>query len=340
MTSGKLVVHRVGRWSVLIALMSVLVLGQLVASASGPGGSSVAQATDGPTISLDPSIGPCAVDSSPVIVTGSGFAPNVSLNFILTRDRDGEITAANGSSGGPPSEPDGTTVREIPLIGCDPSEPGGSTFTIELIEYYPNREGDLFGARASAVFTVAGTLSGAFLDTWEGGGGLPVFGWALTDDLIEQNTDTDQDLTVQYLERQRFELHPEKANTPYEVLLGRLGVELLESQGRDWRAFPQASPTQPHYVPETGHAIDPEFWPYWSSHGLDLGDEGVSFRESVALFGYPVSQPMMERNGDGDVVLTQYFERAVFELHPDNSPAYQVLLRRLGAEILALENGG
>jgi hypothetical protein len=37
---------------------------------------------------------------------------------------------------------------------------------------------------------------------------------------------------------------------------------------------------------------------------------------------------------DGDTVLTQYFERAVFEHHPDNQAPYQVLLRRLGVEEL------
>ena len=52
------------------------------------------------------------------------------------------------------------------------------------------------------------------------------------------------------------------------------------------------------------------------------------------LFGYPVSEPMAETNIDGDTVLTQYFERAVFEWHPDNPSDYQVLLRRLGAEEL------
>jgi hypothetical protein len=32
----------------------------------------------------------------------------------------------------------------------------------------------------------------------------------------------------------------------------------------------------------------------------------------------------------------QYFERAVFEFHPDNAGTdYQVLLRRLGAEVVA-----
>ncbi len=36
-----------------------------------------------------------------------------------------------------------------------------------------------------------------------------------------------------------------------------------------------------------------------------------------------------------DTVLTQYFERAVFEHHPENAGTeYEVLLRRLGAEML------
>ena len=36
---------------------------------------------------------------------------------------------------------------------------------------------------------------------------------------------------VQYFERNRFEHHPENAGTPYEILLGLLGVELFT--GRD-----------------------------------------------------------------------------------------------------------
>jgi hypothetical protein len=40
----------------------------------------------------------------------------------------------------------------------------------------------------------------------------------------------------------------------------------------------------------------------------------------------------VERNGSGDNVLTQWFERARFEEHPQNAPPYNVLLGRLGAE--------
>jgi len=33
--------------------------------------------------------------------------------------------------------------------------------------------------------------------------------------------------------------------------------------------------------------------------------------------------------------VTQYFERAVFEYHPNNPAPYKVELRRLGADLLA-----
>ena len=84
----------------------------------------------------------------------------------------------------------------------------------------------------------------------------------------------------------------------------------------------------------TGQAIAPEFWGYWSSHGLDFGDEGVSFRESLALFGMPVSEPQMEQSSDGNMYMTQWFERARFEFHPENQPPYDVLLGLLGADLL------
>jgi len=39
--------------------------------------------------------------------------------------------------------------------------------------------------------------------------------------------DPSKSYTVQYFERQRFELHPENAGTQFEVLLGRLGAEQM-----------------------------------------------------------------------------------------------------------------
>ena len=45
------------------------------------------------------------------------------------------------------------------------------------------------------------------------------------------------------------------------------------------------------------------------------GDPNVSYRESLALFGYPISGKMQERLEDGNVYTVQYFERARFEYH-------------------------
>ncbi len=135
------------------------------------------------------------------------------------------------------------------------------------------------------------------------------------------------------MERNRFEIHPEN-QAPYDVLLGRLGDDRLRQQGRDWQTFAKADPNAPHYFAQTGHAITHEpFWQYWSTHGLELGDHGTSERESLALFGLPISEPAMETNASGDNVLTQWFERARFEYHPNNPDPYKVLLGLLGNEI-------
>jgi hypothetical protein len=173
-------------------------------------------------------------------------------------------------------------------------------------------------------------------DYWNDHGGLPIFGMPLTNSAPELNLDTGETYETQYFERERLEHHPDLEGTPYEVLLGRIGNEALLEMGIDWWEFPKADPNEDHYFEETGQAIAPEFYDYWSSHGLDFGDEGVSHRESLALFGYPISPPRVETNPDGDTVLTQWFERARFEHHPDNDAEHEVLLGRLGSELLEL----
>ena len=190
-------------------------------------------------------------------------------------------------------------------------------------------------------FTETGhNLCEPFQAYWGDNGGLPVFGYPVTEAENEMNLDLGQEFLTQYFERERMEHHPDNAGTPYEVLLGRLGNEVLLEMDRDWTTFPQADPSAEHYFAETGHAIGAEFWEYWSSHGLDLGDDGVSFAESLALFGFPISEPAMETNSSGDTVLTQWFERARFEHHPDNPEEFQVLLGLLGNEILEYRDGG
>jgi spore germination protein YaaH len=71
-----------------------------------------------------------------------------------------------------------------------------------------------------------------FLAYWEANGGLMQFGLPLTGEFEERNPEDGNTYTVQYFERARFEYHPENRGTPYEVLLGHLGRQMLRE--RDW----------------------------------------------------------------------------------------------------------
>ncbi|HEY0601816.1 MAG TPA: hypothetical protein VGD58_02840 [Herpetosiphonaceae bacterium] len=186
------------------------------------------------------------------------------------------------------------------------------------------------------------SLSYGFKSFWEANGGLPVFGLPLSEEFDERNVDLQRAFTTQYLERERFEYHPENADTPFTVLLGRLGDELLRAQGRDWRledgtANPFPGGTGGCQLFDVGgerRSVCGPFLQYWRTHGLDLGRRGVTYEESLLLFGLPLTAPRLETNPDGDQVLTQWFERARFEYHPNNPEPYKVLLGRLGAETL------
>ena len=172
-----------------------------------------------------------------------------------------------------------------------------------------------------------------FLSYWSANRGIETFGFPITGRVEDRETNQAEGAMTQYFERQRLEHHPDLAGTPYEVSLGRLGVEVLEKNGRLWEHFIRGNPEAEHYFQETGHTIDPLFIDYWTTHGLDFGDPGVSFRESLALFGLPISELMIETNSSFDQVVVQWFERARFEYHLRNPPDSRILLGRLGAEL-------
>jgi hypothetical protein len=64
------------------------------------------------------------------------------------------------------------------------------------------------------------SLCGTFRQYWEAHGGLPLYGYPLSEEFTEVSPTNGQPYTVQYFERNRFEYHPENKGSPYEVLLG------------------------------------------------------------------------------------------------------------------------
>lgn len=73
-------------------------------------------------------------------------------------------------------------------------------------------------------------LCSGFRSYWSRNGGLAIYGFPISEEFQERNPDTGKVYTVQYFERARFEYHPEYRGTPYEVLLGRLGVQRLAEE--------------------------------------------------------------------------------------------------------------
>ncbi len=178
------------------------------------------------------------------------------------------------------------------------------------------------------------TLRGIFLNYWRANGGLAVFGYPITAELQERNAADGQTYTVQYFERQRFEYHPQNS-PPYHVLLSLLGWEHAHRRGlTDTTPFrPVSAKVDCEYFPETGHNLCSGFRSYWHGQGLDFGEWGYSYRESLALFGYPISEEFRMVLEDGREYTVQYFERARLERHPQNQPPYDILQGRLAANL-------
>jgi N-acetylmuramoyl-L-alanine amidase len=119
------------------------------------------------------------------------------------------------------------------------------------------------------------SLRGTFRRYWQGGGGLPVFGYPLTEELQEVSLADGKSYTVQYFERARFELHPEYAGSEYEVLLGQLGREALAGR-RDLAGLPAvAVPDYPGARPAKVIVLDP-------GHDRTTGGAmGIEYRDTL-----------------------------------------------------------
>ena len=82
---------------------------------------------------------------------------------------------------------------------------------------------------------------------------------------------------------------------------------------------PAAAPAGCETFSQTSQTVCGRFLAYWREHG------------GLTQQGYPLSGELQEVSPiNGQTYTTQYFERAVFEYHPENQPPYDVLLSQLG----------
>ena len=164
------------------------------------------------------------------------------------------------------------------------------------------------------------SVQGKFLQYWDEHGGLAQQGYPISEEIQEKSDIDGKTYTVQYFERAVFEAHPDNP-APYDVLLSLLG-DLIYKQKYPTGAPDQAVNNQPNSMlfPETGHTVGGKFLAYWQQYG------------GLAQQGYPISDEFQEISPlDNKLYTVQYFQRAVFEYHPENAGTqYEVLLSQLG----------
>ncbi len=248
---------------------------------------------EGVSANMDIETGP---DGALWYIEGGGNSDGTLMRLVGT---NGQATATTGplpaSTPVPPTQASNPTATPAPI---PPALPGSGSRT--------------FAETGKAV-------KGIFLDYWNAHGGLPQQGFPISGIMTEASDLNGKPYTVQYFERAVFEYHPEN-QSPYDILLSQLGTFQYKKKYPQG-ALGQQPNTSPGsaLVPETGKRIGGRFLQYWREHG------------GLMQQGYPSSDEFTEVSDlNGKPYLVQYFERAVFEWHPENAPPYDVLLSQLG----------
>jgi beta-lactamase class A len=155
-----------------------------------------------------------------------------------------------------------------------------------------------------------------FLKFWNSNGGLRTFGFPVGPEQMKG------DLLVQQFERARFELHLDGSapGTYPQVGLGLVGAERAAQLNLSWPSNP--NPGKGKYFQQTGQVLTGAFLDYWLNNGGER------------LFGYPISPAQeMVSPSDGQTYMTQWFQRARMEVHPELPAGHRVVLGTLGTEL-------
>ncbi|GEM_PF-2373062 len=169
-------------------------------------------------------------------------------------------------------------------------------------------------------------VRGSFLAYWQQSGGLTRFGYPISDELRQASPTDGKTYTMQYFERAIFEYHPEAGQ---QVLLSQLGSFRYNEKYKAGAPAQQANTSNPRQFTETSKTLGGRFRSYWEQNG------------GLASFGYPISNELQEKSElDGKSYLVQYFERAVFEYHPENAAPNDVLLTQLGTYRQQIKSSG
>ncbi len=170
----------------------------------------------------------------------------------------------------------------------------------------------------AACFAETGQCAaGPFLDYWRANGGLARTGYPLTGEMLERLEDG-RLYQVQYFERVRMEYHQINEGPEALVLLGQFGRRIHGRVDPPAAQAPGAA-----YFPETGHNLGGAFRVHWETNG------------GVMQFGFPITEQFTEQLEDGNEYRVQYFERARFEWHPENTAPNDILLGQFGRRIMS-----
>jgi outer membrane protein assembly factor BamB len=196
----------------------------------------------------------------------------------------------------------------------------GATYTVPAAETPEDMPVDL-AIKGRYFATTGHDLSGAFLAFWDRYGGMPIFGYPITEPYSQNGQ------TVQFTERFGLVLKN-----------GVVSTLPLGSAYTTGRTVPQSAPpvgSTGKYFASTGQSLSGRFLAYWQAHHGDR------------LLGAPISGVVYEGNGDGSGhrYQMQWFQRGRLEYHPENGHTpYEMQIGLLGTQTLQawgwLSSGG